>query len=65
MKNYSGIFTWPVSPTENKYTYVYEHNGIDIMAKIGHQFTPQLVQELYILSGDIRLIKDVMRQHIL
>lgn len=31
----SGRLIWPVTPNGNKYNFVYEHNGIDIMAPVG------------------------------
>ena len=34
-KVYQGAYIWPATPTGGKYTYVYEHNGIDIMANFG------------------------------
>ena len=35
MKNYNGIFAWPVTPENGIYKFVYEHYGIDIMAPFG------------------------------
>ncbi len=35
MKNYSSMFAWPATPTDGIYKYVYEHNGIDILANMG------------------------------
>lgn len=34
-KIYQGNFIWPVTPTKEKYSHVYEHAGIDIMADFG------------------------------
>lgn len=34
-KIYQGSYIWPATPTGGKYTYVYEHNGIDVMADFG------------------------------
>ena len=31
----NGLLMWPITPQNGKYTYVYEHNGIDILAPIG------------------------------
>jgi len=33
-KEYNGLI-WPTTPINNTYTFVYEHNGIDIMANVG------------------------------
>lgn len=33
-KEYNG-FIWPTTPIDDTYTFVYEHNGIDIMANVG------------------------------
>lgn len=35
MRNYNGIFAWPVTPENGIYKFVYEHYGIDIMAPFG------------------------------
>ena len=35
MVQYQNAYIWPTSPTGGTYTYVYEHNGMDIMAKFG------------------------------
>jgi len=34
-KTYNTEFIWPVTPSQGLYTYVYTHNGIDIMAPMG------------------------------
>ena len=34
-KTYQDNFIWPVTPTNDEYSYVYEHAGIDIMANFG------------------------------
>ena len=34
-KIYDDNFIWPVTPSEGKYIFVYNHNGIDIMADFG------------------------------
>ena len=34
-KTYQKYFIWPVTPSGGTYSYVYEHNGIDIMADFG------------------------------
>lgn len=34
-KIYQKYFIWPVTPSGGTYSYVYEHNGIDIMADFG------------------------------
>lgn len=34
-RTYQKHFIWPVTPTGGTYSYVYEHLGIDIMAKFG------------------------------
>ena len=34
-KIYDDNFIWPVTPSEGKYIFVYNHNGIDIMANFG------------------------------
>jgi len=34
-KTYLSVFIWPVTPSNNAYHFVYQHNGIDIMATVG------------------------------
>ena len=34
-KTYSGGFIWPCTPSNSVYYFVYEHNGMDIMAPVG------------------------------
>ncbi|MBQ6841228.1 MAG: M23 family metallopeptidase [Bacilli bacterium] len=34
-KVYSGGLIWPCTPTNSNYHFVYQHNGIDIMATVG------------------------------
>lgn len=55
MKLYEDKFIWPATPVNGKYIFVYEHKGIDIMAKFGTPiYSPVDGKIVYSTWGDTK-----------
>ena len=61
----NGKIILPTTPVNGKYSYVYEHNGIDIMATFGTPVYSPVMVLLIIQNGVILQIRVIMKHFIL